>query len=136
MSSPIAKRHYRVTWSDAVHLHTRALETGGRPGTLNPHAVQSALARPYHGYHKRIHQKAAALLHGLVSNHGFTDGNKRTALLLVELLLRRSGYHLAADNRAFVDLIVGVADGSIPYDSLVEWFQDRIDRQPEDPKAR
>ena len=83
-------RHYRVTWSDALHQHDEALEDGGRPGILNEHAVRSALARPYHGYHRRIHEKAAALLHGIVSNHGFVDGNKRTGLYLIELLLRRS----------------------------------------------
>ena len=50
------------------------------------------MARPYHGYHRLIHQKAAALVHAVVSNHGFADGNKRTALYLVELLVQRSGY--------------------------------------------
>ena len=45
-NSPIARRHYRVTWSDALHLHTRALAMGGLPGTLSRHVVQSALARP------------------------------------------------------------------------------------------
>ena len=33
--------------------------------------IESGLARPYHGYHRRIHQKAAALAHAMVSNHGF-----------------------------------------------------------------
>ena len=75
-------------------------------------------------------------MHGLVSNHGFTDGNKRTALLLVELLLRRSGYSLHADNHAVVDLIVGVADGSVSYESLVEWFRQHLVRQPADPEPR
>jgi len=54
--------------------------TGGAPGILNASAIESALARPYHGYHPRLHQKAAALVHGIVSNHGFVDGNKRTAV--------------------------------------------------------
>ncbi len=60
---------------------TKALCDGGAPGILNPSAVESALARPYHGYHRHIHEKAAALVHGIVSNHGFVDGNKRTALV-------------------------------------------------------
>ena len=51
---------------------------------VNEHAIQSAIARPYHGYHRLIQQKAAAPVHGIVRNHGFADGNKRTALYLVE----------------------------------------------------
>lgn len=90
--------------------------------------MQSALARPYHGYHRRIHEKAAALLHGLVSNHGFVDGNKRTALYVTELLIRRSGYRLQADDRAVVDLILGVADGSVTQDMLVDWFRQHLRR--------
>lgn len=38
--------------------------------------------------------KAAALTHSLAKNHGFADGNKRTALLTVLLFLARSGYRL------------------------------------------
>ena len=41
----------------------------------------SAIGRPYHGCHRRIYRKAAAPLHAVVSNHGWVDGNKRTALL-------------------------------------------------------
>ena len=51
--------------------------------------IQSAITRPYDGHHRFIHQKAAALAHGVVCNQGFVDGNKRTALYLVELLARK-----------------------------------------------
>ena len=92
--------------------------------------MHSALGRPYRGYHHSIHEKAAALLHGFVANHGFADGNKRTALLLVELLLRRSGYGLDADGPAVLELIVGVADHTVTYDELVVWLRERIVRNP------
>ena len=78
--------------------HEEALQYGGVPGIVNEHAIQSAIARPYHGYHRRIHEKAAALVHGVVCNHGFADGNKRTALYLVELLVQRSGYEFVEDD--------------------------------------
>lgn len=37
-------------------------------------------------YHRRIHQEVAALVHEIVCNHGFANGNKRTALYPVDLL--------------------------------------------------
>ena len=52
---------------------------------------RSAIARPYSGYHRAISAKAAALLHSMVGNHGFVDANKRTAWLVVEILIDRSG---------------------------------------------
>ena len=42
--------------------------------------------------------KGAALQESLACNHGFIDGNKRTALVRLDLLLVRSGYRLRADD--------------------------------------
>lgn len=73
----------------------------------------SAIARPYHGYHRRIYEKAAALLHALVSNHGFVDGNKRTALYLIELLAQRSNYDFVEHDEVVADVITDVARGDM-----------------------
>jgi len=100
---------------------------GGAPGILNHSAVQSAIARPYHGYHPRIHQKAAALVHGIVTNHGFVDGNKRTALYLVELLGVRSGYRLSVEDLVVADIVTAVARGELGYEELAEWFEARLE---------
>jgi len=117
-----------VTWADAIHGHEEALKDGGRPGLLNEHGVLSALARPYDGYHRRIHEKAAALLHGVVCNHGFIDANKRTALYLVELLVQRSGYDFVETDAEVVETILAVARGEMGYDELTDWFSGRIVR--------
>ena len=90
----------------------------------------SAIARPYHGYHNRIHQKAAALLHGVVSNHGFVDGNKRTALYLIEVLVQRSNYDFIEGDEVVADVITDVARGDMGYEELVDWFKDRLVRRP------
>lgn len=101
--------------------------TGGAKGILNRAAIESAIARPYHGYHARIHQKAAALVHGVVTNHGFVDGNKRTALYLVELLAVRSGYRLAVEDLVVADAVTAVARGELGYDALATWFEERLE---------
>src|SRR5262249_30792777 len=84
-------KHYRVSVRDVLDVHQRALETGGAHSIFNADAIYSAIGRPYTGYYRHIWSKAAALTHSLVTNHGFTDGNKRTALLTVHLLVERSG---------------------------------------------
>ena len=108
--------------------HDLALLDGGAPGILNANAIEAALGRPYHGYHRRIHQKAAALVHGVVSNHGFVDGNKRTALYLVELLVSRSGYTLVEQDERIVEMLVDVARGELGFDELAHWFKERLVR--------
>ncbi len=93
--------------------------------------IEAALARPYSGYHKFIAQKAAALLHSLATNHGFIDGNKRTALLMTAVLLGRSGYKLRDEdesllNREVEATVLAVVEHRMTFDELVIWFNDHI----------
>lgn len=118
-----------MTLADALAAHDEALSYGGRAGIVSVHLIESALSRPYSGYYRSIWQKAAAVLHGFVSNHGFTDGNKRTALLLTELIVSRSGYELVLEPDEQVDdVIVDVAAGQMSFSDLQLWLRDRIVR--------
>ena len=91
--------------------------------------IESAIGRPYSGYHRSISRKSAALLQSVAGNHGFTDGNKRTAWILVETLIARSGFMLdVPDDEPIDDLVVGVVSGDIGFDALVEWFRQRLVR--------
>lgn len=61
--------------------------------------LDSALARPWQtafgkDVHETVFQKAAALFHGLICNHPFHNGNKRTALLALLVFLDHAGYWL------------------------------------------
>ena len=103
---------------------------GGRAGIVSLASIESAIGRPYSGYHRAIHRKSAALLHALIQNHGFVDGNKRTALIVTLLMIERSGYRLhLQDGERIDDTVVAVADGRMDFDILRNWFQARLSRQ-------
>jgi death-on-curing protein len=119
--------HYRVSLADVLAAHDEALTYGGRAGVVSLDSIQSAIGRPYSGYYRAIHLKAAALLHSLIQNHGFVDGNKRSALIVTLLMIERSGYRLRLDdNERIDDIVVSVADGRIRFDALAEWFKLRL----------
>ena len=62
-------------------------------GVSNAGLLQSALARPLHARHYEQAdgiRQAAYLFHGLLMNHGFSQGNKRTAWLSLRWFLRRN----------------------------------------------
>ena len=116
-----------MTLADAIAAHDEALTYGGRQGVSNLGLIESALGRPYSGYHRPIYRKSAALLESMVGNHGFVDGNKRTAWLVVEILIERSGYALAIDDDEPIDdLVVSVAEGSLGFEELSAWFKERL----------
>jgi len=123
--------HYRVTLADALTAHDEALTYGGRDGIGSLHLIESALGRPYSGYHRSLAAKSAALLESMVGNHGFVDGNKRTAWLLVELLILRSGHRLTLiGEERLDDFVVSVADGRIAFDAIERWFKARLHKSP------
>lgn len=126
----IGRRHYRIKLGDVLEAHEQSLEAfGGLPGICNLDSILGAIGRPYHGYHRRIHAKAAALLHGIASSHGFNDANKRTAWLVTEVLCWNSEYQLAlgADDK-IDDLVVDVVTGVMSQVELEDWFKARLSK--------
>jgi death-on-curing protein len=98
-------------------------------------AIEAAIARPYSGYYRSIAAKAAALVHSLALNHGFIDGNKRTAAAAMSLFLHRSGYTLTAgeEDQLNIDveqMVLDVVEHRMSFDELVLWFRERIVRDP------
>jgi death on curing protein len=59
-----------VTRGDALSAHAEALKYGGLDGIGNFGLIDSALARPYSGYYRKIEEKAAALVESFSTNHG------------------------------------------------------------------
>lgn len=113
-------------------LHDEQLaEHGGLAGVRDLGAVESALARPRNlaGYEncEDVAQLAAAYAYGIARNHGFADGNKRTALVAADLFLMLNGFELSSLPADNVMTILGVADGSISENELVNWFRGNIE---------
>jgi len=68
-----------------------------------------------------IWEKAAALLHSLAKNHGFRDGNKRTAVLATHVFLKQnleSENELSGDD--WEDLVLKVAQDQIEFSQIYE----------------
>ena len=128
---PKGRRHYRITLTDVMKAHGEALKYGGAEGIINLSLIKSAIGRPYTGYYRQIYKKAAALTHSLCRNHGFTDGNKRTALICLRLMLKRSGHKLINTPEIELEnLIIDIAIGEIDFDALTNWFKTRIKKKP------
>ncbi|WP_102144407.1 type II toxin-antitoxin system death-on-curing family toxin [Mycobacterium hubeiense] len=60
-----------------------------------------------------IHEKAAALLHGVARTHPFVNGNKRTAWTATAMFYMVNGYNLYAEAGEIVGLTVDVAEGQL-----------------------
>lgn len=117
-------------WVEAdvvLALHDRQLaEHGGLDGLRDAGAVQSALARPRNlaAYGEPdAADLAAAYAYGLAKNHGFADGNKRTAWVVARLFLADNGHRLAFDKADAVRTVEAVAAGNLTEQDLAAWFR-------------
>ena len=115
----------------AVHDEQLA-EHGGLPGIRDLGAVESALARPRNLVEYEacddLARLAAAYVFGLARNHGFADGNKRTALVVGDLFLMLNGHELVSSPADNVLTILGVADGTLSEEQLTLWISNNIKR--------
>jgi len=73
-----------------------------------------------------VAQLAAAYAFGVARNHGFADGNKRTALVVADMFLMLNGYELSSSPAANVMTILGVTDGSMSENNLTIWIRNNI----------
>lgn len=101
-------------------------EHGGIRGVRDLAVIDSALARPRNlvAYGKPdAAALAAAYAFGLCKNHGFLDGNKRTAYVVAETFLDLNGYAVEASDEEVVSTMLAVASGVMAEAQLAKWFR-------------
>ncbi len=112
-------------------IHDRQIaEHGGAGGIRDLGAVESALARPGNlaAYGEPdVSDLAASLAFGLTSNHGFVDGNKRTAWVAARVLLLDNGWDLTFDPSEAVRTMKMLATGEVTESELAAWFRERLE---------
>lgn len=112
-------------------LHDELLgEHGGLEGVRDEPMLESALARPQnmlaYDEDSDLARLAAAYAFGLAKNHPFVDGNKRIAFTAAVVFLRSNGHTLTAAPDDCVFTMLGVADGTVSEEELVEWFRENV----------
>lgn len=108
-------------WIDervALALHDRLLALhGGAAGVRDDGLLKSALARPqqHHAYGGApdLIELAAIYTAGIVRNHPFIDGNKRTGFVVGILFLELNGYRFHASEEDAAQAVLALAAGKL-----------------------
>ena len=109
----------------AIHEQQIA-EHGGSLGIRDLGMIESALGRPQNRLlynDPDIFDLAAAYGYGLAQNHGFIDGNKRTAYVVTRLFLVLNGYDINASEIEKVITFENVGKGEIDQAALASWLR-------------
>jgi death on curing protein len=118
--------------AQALALHGALAERFGGSAALRDRALlESAMARPAMTFggedlYPDVASKAAALMHSLVLNHPFIDGNKRIGCAAAELFAEQNAHALIATNQELVTMTLAVAEGKVEVEALTIWFRQRL----------
>lgn len=125
-----------ISMQRAITLHDESIgRAGGLRGVRDAALLDSALHRPmlkalYEGERDPV-VLAAVLAEGVVQNHPFLDGNKRTGFLCCVEMLGRNGIEFKPDVADTVDCFLALARGDIGVDDLTQWIRTEIQAQEE-----
>ena len=118
-----------TTLALAIHK-LQIAEHGGEDGVRDIGMLESALARarniaPYEP-DADVARLAAAFAVGIIKNHPFVDGNKRTGYVVMETFLVLNGHQLIATEAEKYPIVIAVADGSMSEDEFGDWLRNHL----------
>jgi death-on-curing protein len=111
-----------------VAMHSEQIAAhGGSPGIRDAGLLSSALARPQNqaAYgESSVFDLAAAYAFGIISNHPFVDGNKRTGFLAAYVFLYLNGWELIASEAEALAAALALAVGEMDEAGFSNWLKD------------
>ena len=114
------------TMVEAAH-YDQVREHGGLLGMRDDGLLESALARPRHRWsfepEADLPSLAASYGFGLIKNHPFLDGNKRTGFVAMNMFLLVNGFEVEAPEPEVIAVMLQVASGTLNESGLGEWLR-------------
>jgi death-on-curing protein len=117
--------------ADVAELHERIIKvTGGSFGIRDLGLLESAVIGCYQSFggvdlYPTVIHKAARIAYAICKNHPFIDGNKRTAVTSMLVLLRMNDIALSYSQHELVSFALGVANDCIQYEDIITWLSER-----------
>lgn len=117
-----------LTLEQLLELHALVIEaTGGSPGLRDLGRLEAAIATQTQNVfgkelYPSISNKAAALIRGLIADHAFVEGNKRTAMLSGITLLLLNNIIFSANIGELEDFAVQIATDNLDVPAISAWL--------------
>jgi death on curing protein len=121
------KKPLWVARDECLAIHEMMLaQYGGLAGVRDEGLLESALARPRNLFayaSPTFAEMAASYAAGIILNHPFLDGNKRTGFMVAAVFLEVNGYGLTAAEEAVVENTLALAAGKVKEPHYAAWLK-------------
>ena len=99
-----------------------------KPGIKDMGLIDSAVHAPFQTFHGEdlyptIIDKAARPCYANACNHGFVDGNKRTGLHSMFVLLEVNEVRVAYEADEIEEIVIALVDRRLSYEAFVDWLK-------------
>jgi len=117
------------TVDDVELIHMQIVDaSGGSHGTRDRGRLESAVAAQTQSVfgeevYKTLYEKAAALCRGIIADHPFVDGNKRTGIMTALLFLESNGVRTKVDDKDLEDFAVKIATDQLGVPTTAAWLK-------------
>jgi len=118
-----------ISLDEVYAIHLRMIAVGGGRGDIHDFTLlHSAIERPKVTFggkelYPTIWNKAAALIHSLVKNHPFDDGNKRTAYYSTKRFLFMNSWQLEAKKEDVIKFMVSIDVKNFSLPTIECWLR-------------
>lgn len=120
-----------ISFEEAIRIHFGLMRPLGeaRCGIDSRDLIESALARPKHSAiyeNADLIRQSATLLFGLIKNHPWTGGNKRTATTILRRFLELNGSQKNWTSAEQIELVLKVESDAWKVDEIENWLRERV----------
>jgi death-on-curing protein len=122
-----------ISLEQLLQIHALIVnETGGSIGLRDLGRLEAAIATQSQNVfgeelYPTLVDKTAAIIRGIIADHPFVDGNKRTAMLTGLTLLEINGIRFSAQSGEIEDFAVLIATDKLDVPAITAWLRSHID---------
>jgi death-on-curing protein len=120
---------------ECLAIHEMMLaQHGGLAGVRDEGLLESALSKPQNLFayaSPTLAEMAASYAAGIILNHPFLDGNKRTGFMVAAVFLEVNGHALTATEESAVENTLGLAAGKLKEAGYAMWLKMNSRKNPQ-----
>jgi death-on-curing protein len=119
---------------ECLAIHEMMLaQHGGWSGVRDVGLLESALSKPQNLFaygSPTLAEMAASYAKGIILNHPFLDGNKRTGFMVAAVFLEVDGRLLIATEESVVEKTTALASGTLKESAYAAWLKANSRKRP------
>ena len=118
-----------IELEDLLQFHALSIQLyGGGEGLRDIGRLEAAIATQEQvvfgsELYPSPHEKAAAMMRGIIADHPFSDGNKRTGILTALIFLELNGFEFVAEKGEIEDFAVQTATDHPDIPAIAAWLK-------------